>query len=885
MKFLKTNIFTLFLFSVICIFLYSQENLVLNGDFEDLYQNLPNHWSKEAWLIEETVTRYYIESENPHSGNYYVTIENLQKNDARLTQVVAVKPFTYYRLSAWVKAGNCNADRLGANLSVMHPDLYTTSKDFKDTWGEWKYLEYNVRTGQQETMIVAVRLGGFGNDTMGKASFDDFRLEEITDPTGLTVVDIMKDDGIEAAREKKSFPSLIIFIIALSVLVITGVFFLYFFFIKPMLIPDSKDKTALLQKTQKGYTKKDWILAGSITIIYAIVAFINLGSLKAPQTYWKPASMGEDVVADLGEVKNVRRIYYFHGLPGGHGPDAEYGVDTSINGIDWTYVGTIESKTIYYWYNISTNIQARYIKITVIKPKSWLNEVVITGEDSKQPLNIVDVFSQGGINHLSEGDIRNLFDEQDTYAYRPTHLNGMSIGFNEQYFTRTAMEHILFDDPYEDTHPPLGKLLIALGILLFGMTPFGWRFMGTFFGILMIPVMYAFGKDLFKKSEYAFLASLFMSLDFMHFTQTRIGVVDSFVVFFIILMYFFMYRHYKMSFFTTDFKKTLIPLLLSGICVGLGCATKWIGVYAILGLFVLGVGSVIKKGAEYREIKKKLSSESPVEEQEEWNRMKTIADKVPVYIGLTILLSFTLFFVIIPAIIYFLSFVPIWVVPEVSRNSPNIFHFVLKSVAGMYDYHRNVTYTHGFYSPWWEWPLMIKPIWYHVPEELPPGQMQRLFAFGNPAIWWTGSFAMIPAIILAITRFFKGFSKNGKKAQYNNSALFLILAGFISQYIVWIFSPRRLTFIFYYFPSVPFIILVLVFFIQQARENWIPGIVEKNPGIKEKFLYNLLNGAVIAFILITVVLFIMFYPIIAGVPADVNYIRIFLKWLPTWYFA
>ena len=44
--------------------------------------------------------------------------------------------------------------------------------------------------------------------------------------------------------------------------------------------------------------------------------------------------------------------------------------------------------------------------------------------------------------------------------------------------------------PYETTHPPLGKVIMMAGIEMFGMDPFGWRFMGTIFGIAMVPLMY-----------------------------------------------------------------------------------------------------------------------------------------------------------------------------------------------------------------------------------------------------------------------------------------------------------------------------------------------------------------------------------------------------------
>lgn len=69
-----------------------------------------------------------------------------------------------------------------------------------------------------------------------------------------------------------------------------------------------------------------------------------------------------------------------------------------------------------------------------------------------------------------------------------------STYFDEIYHARTAWEHLNGVYPYEITHPPLGKIIISIGIALFGMTPFGWRFSGTLFGVLMLPVIYIFAK-------------------------------------------------------------------------------------------------------------------------------------------------------------------------------------------------------------------------------------------------------------------------------------------------------------------------------------------------------------------------------------------------------
>ena len=135
------------------------------------------------------------------------------------------------------------------------------------------------------------------------------------------------------------------------------------------------------------------------------------------------------------------------------------------------------------------------------------------------------------------------FDEQDMLPDKISYKN--STYFDEIYHVRTAYEHLHGAEPYEITHPPLGKILIAIGIKIFGMTPFGWRFMGTLFGIMMLPLMYAFAKRIFGNSFIAAAAMLLMTFDFMHFTQTRIATIDSFAVFFIMLMYYFMYIYYE----------------------------------------------------------------------------------------------------------------------------------------------------------------------------------------------------------------------------------------------------------------------------------------------------------------------------------------------------
>ena len=104
--------------------------------------------------------------------------------------------------------------------------------------------------------------------------------------------------------------------------------------------------------------------------------------------------------------------------------------------------------------------------------------------------------------------------------------------FDEIYFVRTAEQYLHSQLPYEWTHPPLGKLIQASSILIFGFDPFGWRIMGVLFATLMIAVMYLLGKKLFGTWIGGFSAAFLLTFDFMHFTMARMGTADTYVVFF-----------------------------------------------------------------------------------------------------------------------------------------------------------------------------------------------------------------------------------------------------------------------------------------------------------------------------------------------------------------
>ena len=110
---------------------------------------------------------------------------------------------------------------------------------------------------------------------------------------------------------------------------------------------------------------------------------------------------------------------------------------------------------------------------------------------------------------------------------------------------KKAKEYIESKEIFEQTHPPLGKLLIWFSTILFGFNPFGWRLMNVIFATLMIPIMYIFSKSIFMTQTAALIASTLLFVDFMHFTMGRIATPETFVTVFNLISCLFFYINYK----------------------------------------------------------------------------------------------------------------------------------------------------------------------------------------------------------------------------------------------------------------------------------------------------------------------------------------------------
>ncbi len=553
-------------------------------------------------------------------------------------------------------------------------------------------------------------------------------------------------------------------------------------------------------------SKLDRLCLSVLMILFALCAFFRLGNTYAPQSFYMTNTENRDIVLDFGEYTDIASFSVFLGNQSTR--HLSLSAFNEVTGA-WEIINSDAiAESVFAWNQIDLHYRLRYLGIVATDDEAMFNELVFQRPDGSllQPVN--------------SGEYPALFDEQDLFPETKTYLTGTM--FDEVYHGRTAYEFLHGLTTYETTHPHFGKILISLGITLFGMTPFGWRFMSVVFGILLIPVMYLFAKRLFKDTFVATATAGLLVFDCMHYNLSRIATIDIFAAFFILLMYYCLYRYFladqayrTLKCASKDLfppREVYLPLGLCGISMAFGVATKWTGVYAGMGLGVLFLWYTFThfpKGQILR------------------------------------LFGFCcLFFIIIPLTVYTLCFIPV-VGYSPYRN------LIDKAVSGtmyMFDYHSNLVAEHYYSSPFYEWPVIWMPL-LDANDAVGENLVSSVSCMGNPAIWWTG-------ILCEIYVLFRWIFKKDQKAGF-------LCISYLAQYIPWM-SVGRITFIYHYFPAILFVILMMGYTMLQVKEHFAWG-----------------KKAIALYLAIAVVCFILFFPVVSGLPVSRDY-GMHLRWLKDW---
>jgi dolichyl-phosphate-mannose-protein mannosyltransferase len=412
--------------------------------------------------------------------------------------------------------------------------------------------------------------------------------------------------------------------------------------------------------------------------------------------------------------------------------------------------------------------------------------------------------------------------------------------FDECYHSRTGMQYLIGQNPMEWTHPPLAKLIIAGGLKLFGgefnptegiykpdmgfshAAAFGWRFGSAVFGALSLLLMFFLARAVTGNRMAAVLATGMLALDGVFFVQSRIAMTNIYTVCFILMA--------ALAAWIYNAQKKPLWLPVLGVALGLAIATRWTTLYAfgLIALWllfqdvprvakhpkVLGLAGfgVVLLGVLFFQVRKFYLADPAYPD----NSQKILTALVPMLIGATLSYALTygvlrwterrsegaallalpgwylLSFIAIPVALYLLMYLPYM------RQGHDL-HKVFDEQRNMWNYHAGMRETHPYSSPWWSWPLVLRPTWYEY-SSVGPGdnRITGILCIGNVFVWW----ASVPALGFALWRTYK---------DRHRGLGFAALMG-LGLWLAWAIQPRPLVFLHYFFEALPFACIALGYF-------------------------------------------------------------------------
>ncbi|MEZ0024092.1 dolichyl-phosphate-mannose-protein mannosyltransferase [Kitasatospora sp. MAP12-15] len=155
-------------------------------------------------------------------------------------------------------------------------------------------------------------------------------------------------------------------------------------------------------------------------------------------------------------------------------------------------------------------------------------------------------------------------------------------------------QHIdLSSAPEFIAHPPVGKWMIALGEAMFGLTPFGWRFVPALLGTLSVLMLCRIGRRLLRSTAWGCLAGLLLTLDGLHFVMSRTALLDIVLMFWVLAAFGCLLIDrdaFRTRLATGGDQEAWRPWrLAAGVCLGLACGSKWSGVCSLAVFCLLTV--------------------------------------------------------------------------------------------------------------------------------------------------------------------------------------------------------------------------------------------------------------------------------------------------------
>ena len=376
----------------------------------------------------------------------------------------------------------------------------------------------------------------------------------------------------------------------------------------------------------------------------------------------------------------------------------------------------------------------------------------------------------------------------------------------------------LTDNAAYVVHPQLGKWLIGAGMEVFGpASPFGWRFMPAVAGILTVMLLARLTMRLTRSPLLAGLAGLFLAIDGVALTESRIGLLDVFIGFFSTVTLYCLVRDREWA--RTRLARKMagtrpgaraphttfrLWLLAAGISLGLTCSIKWSGLYLVAAS---GIVVVIWDTLALRRVQARA-----------WFLEGTVARGMSDFLH------------IVPAAtaVYIAcwwswfthpgAYMHGWAESQIKNGGSvpvpwlpgHVNDSVLYTINDFiiyhlrtYEFHVGLAEPHKYQSKPSGWLLQTRPtsfFWQEkaqVPQTCGDGDcIQAITSLGNVVIWWSAAVALVAVVII-------GMKNRDWRA-------WVPLIGYLGLYVPWFRYRDRTIFTFYTVAFVPCVVLILV---------------------------------------------------------------------------
>jgi dolichyl-phosphate-mannose-protein mannosyltransferase len=383
------------------------------------------------------------------------------------------------------------------------------------------------------------------------------------------------------------------------------------------------------------------------------------------------------------------------------------------------------------------------------------------------------------------------------------------LNFGWEHNTVKGADKLLIADPDANiwsegasfvAHPPFGKWMIAFGELLFGATPFGWRFAAALCGTLSVLILCRVARRMTGSTLLGCMAGLLLALDGLHFVTSRAALLDIFVMFWILAAFACLVidRDVSRQRLADRIERSGVSDLgpfvghgwryAAGICLGLACATKWTGAFyvAAFGIMVLFWDYGARRGAGVR-----LPAAGVV-----------ARDALPAFVQL----------VVVGGITYLATWAGWifrpggWGRGEVASFAPlrpfEALPDLLRYHGEMLNFHAGLDSSHPYQSWPWNWPILWRPVAFFYTEPKGACDAERcsreILGIGTPALWWGALYALV---VVAFIWYLRRDWRAGA-----------IVLGFLAGWLSWFPSAfnDRTMFLFYATPMLPFMVLAIV---------------------------------------------------------------------------